>query len=299
MRDIGADFGDNAVTTDDIGAVTVCQNRVKDINKVFSYAFSTDSISYETVIKNGLAHSFIYTKGDNSYYYDNAGNRVTRTAFDIKDDDPDTEYDVLGYSADASGVITPLNGKYTVKAGIRYYLSGLRQSGLITIGEGADKKYYYADESTGLFKSGIVKLETHELYLFDEETYEGTLLEISDDAVAVNKDTCAEITDLAAALSTGADETVDIILVNDYVSDKDIAVSGTGNFKIDLNGKVLEVNSLATFGNATVIDSGAEKGLIKVKEGFVYNKKTDRSFKMHSNLVDVEALSFDDMEKDI
>ena len=34
-------------------------------------------------------------------------------------------------------------------------------------------------------------------------------------------------------------------------------------------------------------------------EGFIYNKQTDRGFKMHSNLVDVEALSFEDMEKDI
>ena len=34
-------------------------------------------------------------------------------------------------------------------------------------------------------------------------------------------------------------------------------------------------------------------------EGFVYNKNTDRSFKMHGNLVDVEDLSVEDMLKDI
>jgi hypothetical protein len=254
---------DGILKSDENGALKIGSSYVYSLSDFYVYLGS------DLVLKDGIysgfyrANSFTGKTDGNLYYYDSNKIRVAyKISYDVKNGSVAGSGEATGYSFNGYGVATPLNGIYAFEDGSRYYVNGIRQTGLFTVGGKT-----YSANSKGYLSLSPVAAGNGSYYFFDANTYEGSVLSVGNGVIAnINQKTSyASFEDAIANASDGQTLT----LINDLKLTDVVLFANNKNITLDLNGKVLTANSLTVIGGVTLTDSGDTKGLIKVPKSSI------------------------------
>ena len=162
---------DGMFTIDANGQVFYGTTPVKSLNDY--YCFVNGELVPKNGVYSGLYQGDMFTgkAGGNLYYYNVEKNMVTdKAVYDIKDDNAALD-GVVGYVIGTDGIITgTLNGMIELANGTRYYVDGVRKTGLFTL----DTKTYFAGENDYL-ATGLQNVGNGVYYFFDATTFEGAL----------------------------------------------------------------------------------------------------------------------------
>ena len=262
---------DGIFTTDKNGALKLGQYFVYSLSDYYIH------LGNDLVLKDGVYSGF-YRAGSllgqadgNLYYYDANKTRVSyKTAYDIKNKEADTGEEAVGFSFDSYGIATPLNGVCKVEGGYRFYVNGVRKTGIF-VHNGST----YRTNAKGYLTS-TPYITDNGYYAFNTSTFVGTF-KATDGKSVINLNTSvayASLTDAVSALADG--ET--LALICDITADE-LVISSDKSIRIDLNGKTVSASGISLIGNnISFIDTGDTKGLLKIpKDGIASTVTTTDS----------------------
>ena len=259
-----ADSPDGILKTDENGALKIGESYVYSLSDYYVY------LGFDLILKDGVysgfykANSFTGKTDGNLYYYGKDKIRVAyKTAYDVKDGAVSGSDEVTGYSFDGYGVATPLNGIYALEDGSRYYVNGVRQTGLFTVGGKT-----YSANARGYLSLSPVDAGNGSYYFFDSVTFEGTVKAVHTDSIIANIGTKAAYTSLEDAIANASDGQTLTLMKNFTLTDA-VLFSSDKNITVDLNGKTLTANALTVIGSVKLTDSGDTKGLIKIPKSSI------------------------------
>ncbi len=114
----GKNSADGLLCGDANGVMSLNGTEISTLKEVYAY------VGNDLVPIDGV-YSGLYTVNGNTYYYDtNKVRVVSKTAYDIKDNNSEISTTVTGYSFDKNGVATVLDGYYLY----RYYEDGVKKN---------------------------------------------------------------------------------------------------------------------------------------------------------------------------